>query len=88
MDLIIDLHSTTANMGVTLIVPEGDAVMTRAAAYVLHKLSSRDVDCRILLHPVPEPKSRPNLSSTVYRYVNERRSNRLVSSSNDSSLYG
>jgi len=39
-DCIVDLHSTTANMGVTLIIPERDAIMAQAAAYVLHKCSS------------------------------------------------
>jgi len=58
-DLIIDLHSTTSNMGLTLIVPEGDVIMTQAAAYVksVHK------DAHILMHAIPNRDKRPNLSS-------------------------
>jgi len=58
-DLIIDLHSTTTNMGMTLIVQEGDALMTQAASYVLSKMK----DCHILMHSVPDRMDRPNLSS-------------------------
>ena len=63
-DLVIDLHSTTSNMGITLIVPESDVVMAQAAAYILHKcrhaFSSR---AQILMHPVPDRHARPNLGS-------------------------
>jgi succinylglutamate desuccinylase len=37
MDLVIDLHSTTAAMDCTLIVTEGDILMIQAAAYVMHR---------------------------------------------------
>ena len=40
-DLIIDLHSTTSHMGVTLIVSEADHLMAQAAAYVLKELQKR-----------------------------------------------
>ncbi|KAL7550126.1 hypothetical protein ACHAWF_013369 [Thalassiosira exigua] len=36
-DVVIDLHTTTANMGISLIIAEGDPLMAAAAAYVLHK---------------------------------------------------
>lgn len=36
-DVVIDLHTTTANMGITLIIPEGDSLMAQAAAYVIAK---------------------------------------------------
>lgn len=36
-DLIIDLHTTTANMGTVIIVGQGDVLTTQAAAYVMHK---------------------------------------------------
>lgn len=39
-DCIIDLHSTTANMGLTLIFPEGDVLMARACAYAMHKCNT------------------------------------------------
>ena len=39
-DCIIDLHSTTANMGLTLIFPEGDVLMARACAYAMHKCNA------------------------------------------------
>ena len=45
-DCIIDLHTTTTNMGTTLIVGEGDPLMAQAAAYIIHKCSSSDGDER------------------------------------------
>ena len=39
-DVIIDLHTTTANMGTVIIVGQGDVVMQQAAAYVMHKCSN------------------------------------------------
>jgi succinylglutamate desuccinylase len=69
VDVMIDLHSTTSNMGITLIVPESDFLMTRAAAYVLGQLqsssssSSSSKKCQILLHSYPDRLHRPNLSS-------------------------
>lgn len=36
-DVVVDLHTTTANMGITVIVPEGDSLMAQAAAYVIAK---------------------------------------------------
>jgi len=41
-DLIIDLHSTTSSMGVTLIVSESDHLMAQAAAYVLKELQKSE----------------------------------------------
>jgi aspartoacylase len=73
IDVMIDLHSTTSNMGITLIVPESDFLMTRAAAYVLGQLQSQQSQpssktnnnnkCQILLHSYPDRLYRPNLSS-------------------------
>mmetsp|Transcript_38406 Transcript_38406/g.115085 ORF Transcript_38406/g.115085 Transcript_38406/m.115085 type:complete len:418 (-) Transcript_38406:147-1400(-) len=68
-DVVIDLHSTTSNMGTTVIIPEGDALMAQAAAYVLHQCNrDRDDDdrgeARVLLHTIPKRENRPNLSST------------------------
>ena len=60
-DVIIDLHSTTSNMGVTLIVAERDALMTRAAAYALQKCGP---GTQCLLHTHESREARPNLSST------------------------
>ena len=59
-DLIVDLHSTTSNMGITVIIPEGDSLMGQAAAYVMQKC-----DARILMHTIPKRKERPNLSSAA-----------------------
>lgn len=59
-DLIIDLHSTTANMGITVIIPEGDAIMGQAAAYIMQAC-----DAKILMHSIPKRKERPNLSSAA-----------------------
>ncbi len=39
-DVVVDLHTTTTNMGVTIIVAEGDPIMTRAAAYVMSQLNN------------------------------------------------
>jgi len=61
-DVVVDLHSTTSNMGITLIVPEGDALMTQAAAYVLHQCGP---EARILMHALPNRHARPNLSSAA-----------------------
>jgi succinylglutamate desuccinylase len=74
-DVIIDLHTTTANMGVTVIVPENDPFMIRAAAYVVGKLkrqqqpsndsttSMNEFKSQILLYAVADRLQRPNLSS-------------------------
>lgn len=65
-DLVIDLHTTTSNMGITLIVPETDVVMTQAAAYVLEKCEEAfGVRAQILMHPLPDRHARPNLGSTA-----------------------
>lgn len=63
--VVIDLHSTTSNMGITLIIPEGDALMSAAAAYVLHKCQERygydEAQC--VMHALPQRQDRMNLSS-------------------------
>jgi len=61
-DVVIDLHTTTANMGVTVIIAQGDPVMAQAAAYVL-KNSVDNVRC--ILHTHPNREIRPNLSSVA-----------------------
>jgi succinylglutamate desuccinylase len=60
-DVVIDLHTTTSNMGITVIVAEGDVLMTRAAAYVIQKCGA---EARVLLHTHKTRESRPNLCST------------------------
>ncbi|KAI2510066.1 Succinylglutamate desuccinylase / Aspartoacylase family [Fragilaria crotonensis] len=60
-DVIIDLHTTTTNMGTTLIVPAGDSFMTQAAAYVVSKFP----EARILVHNLGDRDQRPNLCSTA-----------------------
>ena len=38
VDVVIDLHTTTANMGITIILSEGyEPIMARAAAYALYR---------------------------------------------------
>ncbi|KAL7427788.1 hypothetical protein ACHAXM_000998 [Skeletonema potamos] len=65
MDIVIDLHTTTANMGISLIIPEGDALMSAAAAYVLNKCKNEygydSVQC--CMHALPKRQDRMNLSS-------------------------
>jgi len=65
MDIVIDLHTTTANMGISLIIPEGDALMSAAAAYVLNKCKNEygydNVQC--CMHALPKRQDRMNLSS-------------------------
>ncbi|EED87972.1 aspartoacylase, partial [Thalassiosira pseudonana CCMP1335] len=56
-DVVIDLHTTTTNMGISLIIPEGDALMSAAAAYYGYE----NVQC--LMHALPQRKDRQNLSS-------------------------
>ena len=77
-DIVVDLHSTTSNMGITLIVAEGDVLMTQAAAYVAKNCNHVKViaegdashdpdtifDVHILMHTHPNREVRPNLSST------------------------
>jgi succinylglutamate desuccinylase len=61
-DLIVDLHSTTSNMGITLIIHEGDAFMAQAAAYVMMKVCA----ARVLMHVHPTHRfDRQNLSSVA-----------------------
>jgi succinylglutamate desuccinylase len=60
VDLIIDLHSTTSNMGITVIIPEGDAIMAQAAAYVMHSCGAL-----CLMHSIPKRQDRPDLSSAA-----------------------
>lgn len=60
-DVAIDLHSTTSNMGMTLIINEGDPLMALGAAYVAHKCP----DAKCLMHSIPDRGNRPNLSSTT-----------------------
>lgn len=65
-DLIIDLHSTTSNMGITIIIPEGDAIMSKAAAYVMYQINQKHEEvtsCQILMHSIALREQRPNLSS-------------------------
>jgi len=61
--VVIDLHSTTSNMGLTIIVAEGDPVMTRAAAYVRQKCREAGEEVHCLVHTHPSREVRPNLSS-------------------------
>jgi succinylglutamate desuccinylase len=58
-DLIIDLHTTTANMGTTLIIPAGDTFLAKVVSYVQSQLPH----VRILVHNVPNRDDRPNLGS-------------------------
>jgi succinylglutamate desuccinylase len=64
-DVLIDLHTTTTNMGTTLIVGEGNPLMTQAAAYVKHKLKCQgdhDNVC-VLMHTHANQLERPHVSS-------------------------
>jgi|EP00979_Chaetoceros_neogracilis_P017629 succinylglutamate desuccinylase len=61
--VVIDLHSTTSNMGLTIIVAEGDPIMTRAAAYVRQKCREAGEEVHCLVHTHPSREVRPNLSS-------------------------
>ena len=61
IDVAVDLHSTTSNMGTTLIFPEGDALMAQAAAYIMTQMPQ----ARILLEPLPPQPFRPNVSSSA-----------------------
>mmetsp|Transcript_8839 Transcript_8839/g.12571 ORF Transcript_8839/g.12571 Transcript_8839/m.12571 type:complete len:396 (-) Transcript_8839:196-1383(-) len=67
VDLAIDLHSTTTNMGLTLIIPEGDSLTAQAAAYVMQKykklVPSDAGNVRCLVHPQPHREQRFNLCS-------------------------
>ena len=63
-DVVIDLHSTTTNMGVTIIVAAGDPIMTRAAAFVRQKCEEAGQKVYCLLHTHESRHARPNLSST------------------------
>mmetsp|Transcript_3589 Transcript_3589/g.5879 ORF Transcript_3589/g.5879 Transcript_3589/m.5879 type:complete len:518 (+) Transcript_3589:218-1771(+) len=64
-DVVIDLHTTTTNMGISIIIPEGDPLMAAAAAYVMQKCRERygedGVQC--CMHALPKREDRLNLSS-------------------------
>ena len=64
-DVCVDLHTTTANMGISLIIPEGDPLMAAAAAYVLHQCKTKYgyVSVQCLMHALPKRADRQNLSS-------------------------
>lgn len=63
-DLLIDLHTTTTNMGTTLIVAAGDPLTTKAAAYVMWKCrDSKTNQISILMHTHKNQEQRPHLSS-------------------------
>jgi succinylglutamate desuccinylase len=63
-DVVIDLHSTTSNMGLSVIIAEGDPLMAQAAAFLLHKCEGEQNDVRVLMHADPSREARPNLPST------------------------
>lgn len=50
-----------SNMGITLIINEGDELMTQGAAYVARKCKG----ARILMHSIPEREERRTLSSAA-----------------------
>ena len=63
-DLLIDLHTTTTNMGTTLIVAAGDPLTTKAAAYVMWKCRDSPTNkISILMHTHKNQEQRPHLSS-------------------------
>jgi succinylglutamate desuccinylase len=64
-DLIIDLHTTTANMGTSLIVSQGDPLTTQAAAYVMAKCRAQQQQSKlcILMHTHTSQEDRPHLAS-------------------------
>ena len=57
-DCIVDIHTTTSNMGLCLIVAESDRLMCQAAAYV-----SKRMPCHILMHAAPDRMHRRVVSS-------------------------
>jgi len=59
VDVAIDLHTSTSNMGITLIIPENDLIMAQAAAYVTIQCPG----ARCLMLSIPDRKDRQNLSS-------------------------
>lgn len=63
--VVVDLHTTTANMGISLIIPEGDVLMSAAAAYVLDKCRKKYGDDipKCVMHALPKRQDRMNLSS-------------------------
>ena len=64
-DLVVDLHSTTTNMGTTIIIPEADVEMAWVAAYVLHECGGELGEVRVLMHSIPNREQRLNLSSAA-----------------------
>lgn len=65
-DLIIDLHSTTSNMGLTIIIAEGDTLTAKIAAYIAKVVPQNQEEgskTRILMHAIPDRLERPNLGS-------------------------
>jgi succinylglutamate desuccinylase len=64
-DVIVDLHTTTSNMGICVIIGEGDPVMAQAAAYIMTKCGGEANNVRTLMHSHPSREVRPNLCSTA-----------------------
>jgi succinylglutamate desuccinylase len=64
-DVIVDLHTTTSNMGICVIIGEGDPVMAQAAAYIMNKCGGEANDVRTLMHTHLSREVRPNLCSTA-----------------------
>lgn len=60
-DVIIDLHTTTTNMGTTLIVGAGDPLTTSMAAYIKAKATESTVT--ILMHTHSSDRERPHVAS-------------------------
>ncbi|KAJ8603139.1 hypothetical protein CTAYLR_004595 [Chrysophaeum taylorii] len=57
-DLVVDLHTTTANMGATIIADQWDAFAVRAAAHLTTK-----GDRKILYNAIPSRENSPYLAS-------------------------
>jgi succinylglutamate desuccinylase len=64
-DVIIDMHTTTCNMGLSLIIAEGDTLMAKVAAYIVKHVphDNQGRKTRIILHAGLDRLERPLLDS-------------------------
>jgi Succinylglutamate desuccinylase / Aspartoacylase family len=64
-DLIIDMHTTTCNMGLVLFIAEGDTLMAKLAAHIVKQVPHDDHGrkTRIVIHAIQDRLERHNLGS-------------------------
>ena len=68
-DFVFDLHTTTSNLGTTIILHDEDPVCLRLAAFVSNALGGEAAQVRVLLEEICAPAACPYLSSSGTRGI-------------------